>query len=524
MTLHVKSRSPWMSFATPERPPLAGDVRCDVCVIGAGIAGMTAAYLLAKKGYRVVAIDDGPVGCGMTSCTTAHLMSAIDDRYYEIERLHGEEGARLAYRSHAAAIDAIEDIARHEGIDCDFERLDGYLFLAPDGDPEELVREYEAGLRAGVEGLAWADRAPIDALDTGRCLRFPRQGQFHPLKYVSGLARAFEDLGGTIHSGTHAVDVRGAEHPRVTTAGGAHVDCDAVVVATNSPISDRMAIHTKQAPYTTYAVALRVPRGSVAKALLWDTLDAYHYVRLKGPEGEVLIVGGEDHKTGQAHDSETRFARLELWARERFPMAREVLHRWSGQVMETIDGLAYIGRDPGTDNVYVITGDSGMGMTHGTIGGIVVTELVHGSDIAWSHLYDPKRKTLKAASTYARENANVTWQYADWVKPGEVGSEDDVLPGSGAVLRRGVHKIAVYRDEAGVLHEMSARCTHLGCAVRWNAHDATWDCPCHGSRFDALGQVINGPAVAALEAVNDSPSGSVTPTRAETPPRPGAAP
>jgi len=524
MTLNVKSRSPWMSYATPERAPLVNDARADVCVIGAGIAGMTAAYLLGRKGYRVIVIDDGPVGGGMTGRTTAHLMSAIDDRYHEIERLHGEEGARLAYRSHAAAIDAIEDIARHEGIDCDLDRLDGYLFLPPDGDPAELVREYEAGLRAGVEGLAWADRAPIDALDTGRCLRFPRQGQFHPLKYVSGLARALEGLGGVIHSGTHAVGVHGGEHPCVATANGARIDCDAIVVATNSPISDRMAIHTKQAPYMTYAVALRVPRGSVAKALLWDTLDDYHYVRLKDAEGEVLIVGGEDHKTGQAHDSETRFARLELWARERFPVAREVLHRWSGQVMETIDDLAYIGRDPGSDNVYVITGDSGMGMTHGTLGGIVVTELMHGSETAWSHLYDPKRMTLKAASTYARENANVTWQYADWLKPGEVPGEADVMPGSGAVLRRGVHKVALYRDEAGVLHQMSARCPHLGCAVRWNALDATWDCPCHGSRFDARGEVLNGPALTGLEPVNASEAPPVTPTAMPPDSRPGATP
>jgi glycine/D-amino acid oxidase-like deaminating enzyme/nitrite reductase/ring-hydroxylating ferredoxin subunit len=524
MTLHVKSRSPWMSFATAERAALASDTRADVCVVGAGIAGMTSAYLLAKKGREVVLIDDGPVGGGMTSVTTAHLMTAMDDRYHELERLHGEDGARLAYHSHAAAVDAIEAIAQHEEIDCDFTRLDGYLFLPPGGDPGQLVREYEAGLRAGVEGLAWADRAPIDAIDTGRCLRFPRQGQFHPLKYVSGLAHAFEQLGGRIHSGTHALEVHGGTSPCVVTAQGARIDCGAIVVATNTPISDRVAIHTKQAPYLTYVVALRVPRGSVPLALFWDTQDPYHYVRLKDAEGEVLIVGGEDHKTGQAHDSETRFARLELWARERFPMAREVLHRWSGQVMETLDNLAYIGRDPGAENVYVITGDSGMGMTHGTIGGILVTELIHGSHIAWAHLYDPARKSMKSVATFARENANVTWQYTDWLKPGELKSAEEVLPGQGAVVRRGVHKIAVYRDASGELHEMSARCSHLGCAVRWNAQDATWDCPCHGSRFDATGHVINGPAIAALAPVEHSSGAPVKPTPIPPSGRPGANP
>jgi len=524
MTLHVKSRSPWMSFATLERTALAADTRADVCVIGAGIAGVTAAYLLAKKGREVVLIDDGPVGGGMTSVTTAHLMTAIDDRYVDLERLHGEDGAGLAYRSHAAAVDAIEAISKHEGIDCDFTRLDGYLFLPPDGDPETLVREYEAGLRAGVEGLAWADRAPIDALDTGQCLRFPRQGQFHPLKYVTGLARALEGLGGRIHSGTHALEVHGGKAPHVVTAQGARIDCGSIVVATNTPISDRVAIHTKQAPYLTYVVALRVPRGSVSLALYWDTQDPYHYVRLKDPEGEVLIVGGEDHKTGQAQDGETRFARLELWARERFPMAREVLHRWSGQVMETIDDLAYIGRDPGADNVYVITGDSGMGMTHGTIAGMLLCDSLTGRENPWAPVYAPDRKPVATAGTYARENANVTWQYTDWIKPGEVKSADDVLPGEGAVIRRGVHKIAVYRDEAGAVHEMSARCTHLGCAVRWNSQDATWDCPCHGSRFDACGAVINGPAVSALAPVEDSSPIPVKPTRLPRPGRPAATP
>src|SRR5438128_6580916 len=197
------SRSPWMSFRVPETSPLQDDARVDVCIVGAGIAGMTTAYLLAKKGRSVMVVDDGPIGGGMTSRTTAHLSNAIDDRYYEIERLHGEEGARLAAQSHFAAIEAIEAIARHESIECELERLDGFLFLPPGGDPDELLAEYEAGLRAGVEGLEWADRAPIPGIDTGMCLRFPRQGQFHPLKYLAGLAHAIRRLGGEIHGGAH---------------------------------------------------------------------------------------------------------------------------------------------------------------------------------------------------------------------------------------------------------------------------------------------------------------------------------
>ena len=520
MQAPAQTRSLWMWYPVPEFAPLTTDARTEVCVIGAGIAGMTTAYMLAKKGRKVIVVDDGPVGNGMSARTTAHLMSAIDDRFYELERLHGEEGARMAAQSHAAAIDAIEAIVKHESIDCDFARVDGYLFLPPDGDADELVLESGAALRAGVVGLDWVARAPIDGIDTGRCLRFPRQGQFHPLKYLNGVARALERFGCPIYSNVHASSVEDGEKPVVQTSTGHRIECDAVVVATNVPFNDRVAIHTKQAPYLTYVIAMRVPRGSVVPALYWDTLDAYHYVRLNAPDGDVLIVGGEDHKTGQADDAETRYSRLELWARERFPVAREVLHRWSGQVMETMDYLAYIGRNPGDRNVYIATGDSGMGMTHGTIAGIIIADLIHGVAVPWADLYDPSRVTLKSAREFARENANVAWQYTDWLKAGDVDSIANIQPGSGAVVRRGVHVIAAYRDATGELHEMSAACTHLGCVVRWNHNENTWDCKCHGSRFDALGEVLSGPAVEALRPVEASADPDVAVSRPGEEPTP----
>ena len=247
--------------------------------------------------------------------------------------------------------------------------------------------------------------------------------------------------------------------------------------------------------------------GTVARALLWDTLDPYHYVRIipeQEPHGEILVVGGEDHKTGQEHDGAERFATLERWMRERYPMAREVLYRWSGQIMETHDHLGFIGRNPGDENVYIATGDSGMGLTHGTIAGLIITDLVHGTDIPWARLYDPGRITLKSAPTFARETANMAWQYADWLTAGDAKAADEIEPGSGTVVRRGAHKVAVYRDPSGERHEMSAVCTHLGCIVTWNDAEHTWDCKCHGSRFDALGQVVSGPAVSDLKPVDVS--------------------
>jgi Rieske Fe-S protein len=217
---------------------------------------------------------------------------------------------------------------------------------------------------------------------------------------------------------------------------------------------------------------------------------------------DIAIVGGEDHKAGQASDAEERFARLEAWTREHIPAARETEFRWSGQVMETQDGLAFIGRNPlDAGNVYVATGDSGMGMTHGTIAGILIGDLVAGRENPWAALYDPSRIRAGAAADFLKENLNVAAQYASWVTGGDVGSVDDIAPNTGAVVREGAMKVAVFRDEAGELHRYSAVCPHLGCIVAWNAAASTWDCPCHGSRFDSRGTVINGPANVDLRRV-----------------------
>ncbi len=492
------------------------DTRADVCIVGAGIAGITTAYLLAKQGKSVIVLDDGAVGGGQTQRTTAHLSNALDDRYFEIERLHGSEGAKLAAGSHTAAIDRIESIIAEERIACDFARLDGYLFLPP-GEPAELLdHELEAAHRAGLGGVERLPRAPLLNFDTGPCLRFPRQAQFHPLKYLTAVAAAIERAGGRIFTATHAETIAGGKPARIKTANGRTVTADAVVVATNSPVNDLLAIHTKQAAYISYAIGATVPRGAVANALYWDTLDPYHYLRIQplSPEAgmteasasagqDVLIVGGEDHKTGQAPEHSDPYARLEAWARVRFPMIGEVRFRWSGQVLETIDGLAFIGHNPLDEpNVFIVTGDSGIGMTHGTIAGILITDLILGKENPWTTLYDPSRKTLRALSRFVKENLNVARQYGDWLTSGDVDSPTEIKAGAGAVIRHGLTKMAVYRDEQGVCHEFSAVCPHLGGIVHWNDAEKTWDCPCHGSRFDRLGGVVSGPANRDLGGVD----------------------
>jgi glycine/D-amino acid oxidase-like deaminating enzyme/nitrite reductase/ring-hydroxylating ferredoxin subunit len=497
--------SVWMATAnTPSQTRLKENVRTDVCIIGAGIAGMTTAYLLAKDGRSVVVVDDGAVGGGMTGRTTAHLTNAYDDRYVEMEKMHGADGARLIAESHTAAIDKVEQIVGEEHIDCDFERLDGFLFMPPNESPDLLNDELKASHRAGLTDVELVERAPIESFDTGPALRFPRQAQFHPLKYLAGLTRAFTRLGGRVFNETHATTITGGDEARVETNLGPVVTCDAIVVATNTPVNDRVAIHTKQAPYVTYVIGVHVPKGSVTRALFWDTPDPYHYVRIQTGDGndilsDVLIVGGEDHKTGQENDGAERFARLEQWTRARFPQMGEVEFRWSGQVMEPVDGIAFIGRNPlDDDNVFIATGDSGQGMTHGTIAGILLTDLLQGRKNRWEDLYSPSRITLRAMGEYAGENINVAGQFTDYLTAGEITSVDELKPGDGAIMREGLSKLAVYRGQDGIgggtVHKLSAVCPHLGCIVAWNSTEKTWDCPCHGSKYRADGRVYQGPA------------------------------
>jgi Rieske Fe-S protein len=272
------------------------------------------------------------------------------------------------------------------------------------------------------------------------------------------------------------------------------------VVTTNSPIADRFALHTKMAPYRTYAMAFTIKSGALPDALYWDTEDPYHYVRLQpGARGkDFVIVGGEDHKTGEADDAESRFSRLEDWARELIPALENITHRWSGQVLETIDYAGFIGRNPGNERVYVATGDSGQGITHGVASAIINADLIVTGQSEWAHVYAPDRKPVSAAWNYLSENATALKSYAEYIMPGEVASLDELKPGQGGILRQGLNRIAAYRDVDGSLRLHSATCTHIGCQLHFNSFERTWDCQCHGSIFDVHGQPLNAPAVSPL--------------------------
>jgi glycine/D-amino acid oxidase-like deaminating enzyme/nitrite reductase/ring-hydroxylating ferredoxin subunit len=502
----------------PVHPPPTGMIEADVCVVGAGIAGLTSACLLAAEGKSVVVVDEGPIGSGQTGRTSAHLASAIDDRFQDVERELGPEASRIQYQSHSAAIDLIERCAREEGIDCEFKRLNGYLFPSPSDPPDFLDKELAAAHRAGFSDSEKAGTVTLCGREMGPCIRFGGQARFHPLKYLVGLAQVFERRGGKIFTGRRIKDVQGSdpkthERARATIDDGPDaVVCDAIVVATNTPapINDWMGIYTKQAPYRTYMIGLEVSRGAVTDALYWDNEEPYHYVRVEPREAgsDVLLVGGEDHKTGQPpEDPQAPFRDLEQWTRKMFPMAGEVKYHWSGQVQEPVDGVAYIGRAPtAKENVFVITGDSGMGLTHGTLGAQLVTDLILKRPNPWEKIYDPSRKTLN--TELLKENTNAVATYADYLTPGEIKSPDALRPGQGALLREGLTKVAVYRDDTGAVHKCSAICTHLACLVSWNGVEKTWDCPCHGSRFDPLGRVLMGPAIDDLKPLDAADASS----------------
>jgi glycine/D-amino acid oxidase-like deaminating enzyme/nitrite reductase/ring-hydroxylating ferredoxin subunit len=488
-----------------EASSLTAQAECDVCVIGAGIAGLTTAYLLTLEGKRVIVLDAKPaIASGETEHTTAHLAWYLDDTFSHLQFTRGAEVAKIAADSHRAAIDLIGEIARTENIDCDYQKVDGYLFEGANGQ-EEL--EKEAKTMTGL-GLPFErTRLTFPGGQSVACLKFPNHARFHPIKYLTQLAAAFRKRGGKIYTHTVASSVEGGKPCKTTTTHGKSILSQSAVIATNNPFESGTTMYTKATPYTTYAFAAEFKRGSFGDGLYWDTDEPYHYVRFQ-PGGPVenfdyIVVGGEDHHTGQANDQLQRWDRLKQWASERFPGMGAVKYHWSGEVYETPDGLAFIGIAPGNrQSVYVITGDSGMGMTHSTLGARLVTDLIMGRPNDWASAYSPSRNMPLAIRSRLSEDANIFAQYRDWFTGGDVKSVDDIPPGTGAVIRSGLSKHAVFKDDKGAVTRLSAVCPHMGCIVQWNPGETTWDCPCHGSRFSATGMCLHGPSTSDLKPID----------------------
>jgi glycine/D-amino acid oxidase-like deaminating enzyme/nitrite reductase/ring-hydroxylating ferredoxin subunit len=498
----------WSDSASVSRfSKLERNLEVDVLVIGAGITGLTTAYLLAASGRSVAVLERARLADIDTGHTTAHLTMVTDVRLSELVAKFGEPHAQAVWDAGLAAIARIDSIVREHDIACDFEWVDGYLH-APHGaqarsDEKTFVEEANLSTKLGFDATLVHDLPLVG----GPGVRFDNQARFHPRKYVAGLADAIRSRGGVIHEHSNADEF--CEEPLAIKSNGYRVRCRDVVIATHNPLvglagmASATVFQTKLALYTSYVVAGRVPSGTVPDALFWDTGDPYRYVRLdRHRDYDQIIYGGEDHKTGQAADTNACYARLERALTALVPEVT-LSHRWSGQVIETPDGLPYIGRM--ADHQYAATGFAGNGMTFGTVAALLIADAIEGRRNPWAELFDPGRAALRHGLwDYVKENADYPYYLIrDRFAGAEGRSLRSVKRGHGQIVEHRGSKVAASRDPQGRLTVRSATCTHMGCIVGWNDAEGTWDCPCHGSRFRPDGTVISGPAETPLSDVSE---------------------
>jgi glycine/D-amino acid oxidase-like deaminating enzyme/nitrite reductase/ring-hydroxylating ferredoxin subunit len=495
----------------PPYPPLDRNVAVDVAVVGGGITGITAGLLLARAGRRVAVVEARRIGKGETGKTTAHLTEALDVPYHTLISRFGLAGARLAAAAQRAAIDRIAAFADECAIPCDFRHVPGFAFAETKAEVAELEREAVAAQKLGLS-VSLVDRAPLPFPIEG-ALRFDEQASIHPRIYLQGLERAFVALGGQIFEDTQVVSID--EGTRGNDSGVCRVISDrgvvsarAVIVAAHVPIVNRVLLHAKLAAYRSYVLGIDLTGDAgIGDGLYWDLADPYHYIRSQTiADRRYLLVGGEDHKVGEADDTTAPFERLEAYVRARF--GREVAptdYRWSGQIVASADGLPYVGRNSLSHDVYVATGYAGNGITQGTLAAMVLADEICGIEHPLGRLLDATRiKPFASAGAVLSENIDYPKHLLTDRLPGNVGDGEAALttiaPGEGRVVSLAGERLAVYRNANGQVSALSAVCTHLGCLVHWNTTEKSWDCPCHGSRFDPHGRVLNGPAVSALEA------------------------
>ena len=493
------------SAAFPTFAKIDRDVDVDVVVVGGGITGLTTAYLLVSAGKSVAVLERGRCAEVDTGHTTAHLTMVTDTRLNELVNKFGVSHAQAVWDAGRAAIHQIERIVDEHDIDCSFEVVAGYLHLPAGERDERQVESLKEDARLARElgfDAEFVDGVPlVDAPG----VRFANQARFHPRKYLSGLARAVRAKGGEIFE--HSAADEFLADPLRVEANGRRLRCKDVVIATHNPIAGIASsaradlFQTKLALYTSYVVAGRVTRDTVPDALFWDTASPYHYLRTEPHrEHQLVIFGGEDHKTGQVSDTNACYAQVERALFARLPGVA-LSHRWSGQVIETPDGLPYIGTM--TDHQYAATGFGGNGMTFGTLGGIMIADAIQGQRNPWVDLFDPSRAVIRRGLwDYIKENVDYPYYKARGTFEGKSQSLRSIKRGEGAVVDHKGSKIAAYRHDDGTVTLRSAVCTHKGCTVAWNNAERTWDCPCHGSRFTPEGDVISGPAQSPLEEVS----------------------
>jgi glycine/D-amino acid oxidase-like deaminating enzyme/nitrite reductase/ring-hydroxylating ferredoxin subunit len=497
----LESKSLWLSVRGRNFRKLTRNLDVDVAIIGGGITGLTAASLLKKAGKTVAVVDKHGVGDAETGHTTGHLSMVTDIRLTDLVRKFGEDEARMVWQGGKTAIQVIEDIARERAIDCDFQRIPGFLHAALNkdrGEHEELREEAALAERLGF-AARFVENVPLVSQPG---IRFADQALFHPLKYIKGLAQTVDGDGGVVFGKSEVNEID--SETLTLKVGKRKLRCEKLVLATHVPLMGEASLpratlfQSKLAGYSTYAIAATAPKGTSPAASFWDTDDPYFYLRVHSrPRHDVLIFGGMDHKTGQHGNPEECYAELERLLLDLVPEAK-VIRRWSGQVIETNDGLPFIG--PETERQFIATGFAGNGLTFGTLAGMMARDWVLGRDNPWQDLFLTDRKTLRAGAwDYLRENVDYPYHLVTgFLKRTEGDDTESVGKGEGRILKLDGKRCAVSRDSEGTVRIHSAICTHMGCVVRWNGAEQSWDCPCHGSRFNTEGGVMAGPAESPL--------------------------
>jgi glycine/D-amino acid oxidase-like deaminating enzyme/nitrite reductase/ring-hydroxylating ferredoxin subunit len=498
--LEGKNTSLWVDTAPgTDYPVLTPGLHVDVAVLGGGIAGLTTALLLKRDGAKVAVIEAGRVGAGVTAYTTAKVTSLHGIQYQDVESSFGADGARAYAEANEAGLDRIARFVEELGIDCDWRRKPAYTYAEDESDLAKVQHEVAAAVRAGLKATFTSDTDlpwPVAG-----AVRVDDQAEFHPRRYMLKLAEAVPGGGSHVFERTRAIAVAGGEPVRISTTRG-ELTADQVVVATHFPFLDRGGYFARMHPERSYGLGLYLKSGAAPQGMYLSTESPSHTVRSHPTaNGEMVIAGGESHKTGQGGDTAERVARLERWARRRFDV-KSIEYRWSTQDNMPVDGVPYIGRlAPFQKRIWVATGFMKWGLTNGTAAGMILTDLIGGRDNPWADLFDSTRfKPLASARELVKENANVGVHFVgDHLGRPDVRSTAELGPGEAGIVRRGAGKVAAYREQDGTLHAVSAVCTHLGCQVKWNEAERSWDCPCHGSRFHYTGRVLQGPAVKDLE-------------------------
>lgn len=498
-------KSFWIESADlPEFPKLTSDMQVDVVVVGAGITGITAAYLLKKAGRSVALLDRDRCARVDTGHTTAHLTYVTDTRLTDLVKTVGRDHAQAAWDAGLAAIEQIRSLIDEQKIDCEYATIPGYLhapWKEPEKDESQEFKDEAALARELGFNAQYAPAVPF-AKRPGIC--FANQAKFHPRRYLAGLLQAFSEAGGHVFENTQVDEFQ--DEPMAAKANGYTIRCAYLVIATHVPLVGKSGIvsatllQTKLASYSSYAVGAKVPKESVPHALFWDTADPYYYLRVdRHAQFDYVIFGGEDHKTGQETNAEDRVGRLEELLKAIVPQA-EVDARWTGQVIETPDSLPYIGET--AERQFVATGYAGNGMTFGTLAGMMAADAATGRKNPWGELFAVNRKTLRGTWDYIKENIDYPYYFLkDRMIHTDGTSLASLKRGEGQIVLLDGQRVAAYRGEDNSVTRCSPICTHMGCVVHWNVADATWDCPCHGSRFLPNGEVLSGPAETRLELI-----------------------